>query len=315
MTILRVDAKGETPQLNCGSDLQTTLQNTLSRIPKDAPIVILIHGYKFSPFYKPADPTPHIYSLCPRNQGWKAISWPRHLGFGKDKPEEGLCIAFAWEARGSIWQAWRSADASGKALSKLIQLIRAIRDTQVHFVAHSLGARVVFSAFPGLRPGSVGRAVLMAAAEFQSNAQAALDTPAGQRAEFINVTSRENDLFDALVEWSIWPGGRGECALGAGLGLLSERWVDIQIDRRATRRALDFMGFHVPPPKVSICHWSAYLRPGLLLFYGSLIRHRSDITLEELRRALPRECSPRWSLLLAKLPIPSFGKLFRGSPS
>ena len=117
------------------------------------------------------------------------------------KPDEGLCLAVGWEARGSLWRAWVNAAAAGAGLVELITRIRSHSHAPIHVVAHSLGARVVMAAIAALPVNSLGRIIVMAGAEFQSAATHALSTPAGQTAEFINVTSRENDLFDAFVEW------------------------------------------------------------------------------------------------------------------
>ena len=78
--------------------------------------------------------------------------------------------------------------------------------------AHSLGARVALTAAGLAAPGAVGRMILLAAAVFRGEAQAVLATAGGQAAEVVNVTSRENDLFDLALERCI----RGQQRPGAG---------------------------------------------------------------------------------------------------
>ena len=207
-----------------------------------------------------------------------------------------------WEARGTIWQAWRSAAKTGGGLVDLIGRIRHVRKTAIDILCHSLGARVVLSAAPGLPLNSLGRVILLTAAEFQNPANRALASPAGQTAEFINVMSRENDLYDACVEWLIRPGRPKDRMLGAGIWNQRHNWLDMQVDCPRSRNALREFGHFIAPPQSRICHWSSYLRPGLMEFYRDLIRNPRALPLEALRQSLPQRVSPRWSRLRPVLP-------------
>ncbi len=306
MPLLKINAGPEGPELDGGGDLDAALAEALADLPEDAPVLVLIHGYRFSPFSDTRSPHSHILSLTPRNGCWKALSWPRHLGFHRPAAQAGLCIAFGWEARGSLWRAWDAADAAGAVLADLIGRMRGRR---IEVVAHSLGARVALAAFPALEAGSVGRMVLMAAAEFQSTALERMQSPAGCTAEVINITSRENDLFDLMLEWTIRAPVAGDRALGAGLPESGANWLDIQIDCATTRSRLTYFGYRVPAPKRRVCHWSAYLRPGLFALYRDLIRSPEALPLAVLRHHLPPVTAPRWSRLLEwpslSLPIPA----------
>ncbi len=94
MPVLRVNVAGSAIVPGDLRKWKTELANALSELPQKAPIIILLHGYKFSPFHRKNDPHNHIYSLTPPRRCWKALSWPRHLGFGRGRQNEGLCIAF-----------------------------------------------------------------------------------------------------------------------------------------------------------------------------------------------------------------------------
>lgn len=295
MPLLRVDATAEGPVLHGGGDLRAALRRAAATRPPGAPVIVMVHGYKFSPRATAPNPHDHIFSLSPPRGCWKAISWPRHLGFGRARPDEGLCIALGWEARGSIWRAWHSARDAGGALAELVALLRAEIPAPVDMIAHSLGARVCLAALRRAPAGSVGRMVLMAAAEFRGTAATAMATPAGRTAEVLNITTRENDLFDAGIEWMLRPPEPGDRALGEGPRLAN--WLDIQVDAGPARAALERLGFRVPPPKRRVCHWAPYLRPGLMLFYAALLRDRQRLSLATLRRALPEAADPRWARL------------------
>jgi len=79
------------------------LGKALRAVPAEAPVVVMIHGFRFSPARPGRCPHGHILSPAPQSDSWKAVSWPRHLGFSGRSPSEGLCIAFGWEAAGTIW--------------------------------------------------------------------------------------------------------------------------------------------------------------------------------------------------------------------
>jgi len=306
MSLLAVNASGTTPAL-AGADadaeaLAPALSRHLAALPPRAPVVVLVHGYSFSPRVDRHDPHRHILSLTPDPDCWKAVSWPRHLGFGRS-PGQGLAIAFGWEARGTLWRAGVEALRAGRALARLVALIRRLRPgAPVDLVGHSLGARVALSALPRLEPGDVGRIVLMAGAEFRRRARAAMDSPAGRTAEVLNVTSRENDPFDLCVELLLGAGsGR---TLGHGLGRRQSNWLDLQIDDPASLAALRRLGFRVAAPAVLVCHWSPYLRPGLFPLYRAMLHDRARWPLGLLAAALPATQAPRWSRLLGRPSLP-----------
>ncbi len=300
MPLLRVNATAQGPCLRGAGHLDDRLSAMLASLAPGAPVVVLVHGYKFSPSLSAFDPHDHILSLAPDRGGRRAMSWPRQLGFGCNRPDEGLCIAFGWEARGTIWRAWSGAEAAGQSLADLLTRIRRWHRGPVDMLGHSLGARVCLSAVAAAPAASVGRLVLLAAAEYRATARAAMASPAGRGAEVLNITTRENDLFDALVEWIVPAPRRGDRTLGAGLE--APNWLDLQIDAGATIAALTELGYPIPAPARRICHWSPYLRPGLLPFYRDLLRDRRALSLPRLQNALPRTAEPRWARLRPGVP-------------
>ena len=295
MPILRVNISNGTPSLRRGGALDQAIVESLKDIPDGAPIVVMLHGYRFSPETAYSDPHRHILALKPKTGCRKAISWPRHMGFGRGKVNEGLCIAVGWDARGTIWQAWRNATKAAAGLAELITRVQSVRAQPVHILSHSLGARVVLRSFAKLETASVGRVILMSAAEYQSNAAQALATPAGKTCALVNVTSHENDLFDKGIEWLMHPLRRGDRMLGAGLRRELGAALNIQIDCARTRQVLDRFGHKIPPPVARVCHWSSYLRPGLFGLYRDLIRAPEAVPIEQLRDALPRRRADSWS--------------------
>ncbi len=276
-----------------------TLRAALDTLPDGAPVVVMVHGYKFTPRHPRRSPHTHILSLAPDPTDRKALSWPRQLGLG----QAGLAIAFGWEATGSVWRAWAEAARAGLALARLLTLLHA-EGRRADLVAHSMGARVALAALAALPVPALRRAILIAPAEFRDTARAALDTPAGLAAEIVNVISRENDLFDALVEWLVAPHRPGARTLGLGLGADRPNWTDLQVDDSATLAALATLGYRIAAPTRRICHWSGYLRPGVFPLYRAIVTGALPLPL--LRDHLPGRAAPRWSRLLdmPALPLP-----------
>ncbi len=282
MPLLQINARGDRPVTAAGAPPGDALSAALEHLPTTAPIVILVHGYKHAPNVPLHCPHGHVLSLAPR-RGGRCLSWPKHLGFGRGDPHEGLAIGFGWNARDSIWAAYREAGLAGVALARLVAEIAPLHPRPVHVFAHSLGARVAFRALSALPAGSVGRIVTMAGAEFACHAEAALARPAGRQAEILNVTSGENLVFDLMFETLLQrPFGRAR-ALGAGLPDAPARWVDLRIDDPATRTHLGRLGFPVAPPAGPVCHWSGYLRPGLFPLYRRLLTDPAPLPLAALR--------------------------------
>lgn len=273
------------------------LWQAAATLPKDAPIVVMIHGYRYSPSEPAHDPHRKILSLDPDPGARHPTSWPRALGFGSGSPQEGLALAYGWEARGSLGGAYRRAGEAGKALAGIVSRLADQTGKKIALIGHSLGARVALSAVCGAREGSIGRVILLTGAEFRDAAAGALASPAGQQAEIINVTSRENDLFDfALEQWMSF--GRRQ-ALGFGLDTPARNWLDVQIDDGETLAALEMLGFPTERRPLRLSHWTPYLRRGLFDFYRTALCHPWALPLGMLHARLPGRIEPRWSRLLA----------------
>lgn len=297
-----LDARGAGP-----AGAEAAIRAAAAGLPTGAPVVVMVHGRG----YRPGDPKtcPHRLLYADRDSDGRSrlVSWSRRMGLsGPNGPRfAGLAVGLGWDSAGSIWQSARAADRAAPGLARLVTLIRrALPDRPVDLLAHSLGARVALGALPLLHPGAVGRAILMAGADFVPRAEAALASPAGRTAEVVNIVSRENDLYDWMFETAL----RGGRALGAGLGHLPNA-VDVQIDGRAARRGLARLGFRLDEPRLRVCHWSVYLRPGVFPFYRALIHRRDALSLARLRAALAEAPDPRWNRLAeGPLPLPFAGR-------
>lgn len=276
----------------------------LAALPPAAPVVIMVHGKGYEPGIPGRDPHELIFAARSGHGRSRNVSWPRRLGFALPGPRDplGLCIGFGWDSTGAVWQATRAADGAAPMLARLVQMIRRLAPTRaIDLIGHSLGARVILGAVPLLAAGAVGRVILLAGADFTARATRALASPAGRRAEFLNITTRENDLYDFLFERAFAPLGRA-AALGRGLRD-APNWLDVQIDHPATRAALKGLGLPLAAPQGLVCHWSVYLRPGVFRLYRRLIHDRQRLTLPMLRAVLAAEPQPRWARLVTEWPL------------
>ncbi len=266
------------------------LARRLDELPSQAPVVVMVHGWRYAPGFARDCPHGSILSLDPSPEDTRAVSWPRHLGLDGTA---GLGIALGWNARCDPWRAHQRARRTGAALAMIAKTVHGLSGRPIQVIAHSMGARVALAALPLLPRGLVTRMILLAAAETRGGARAALSTPAGRAVEVINVTTRENDLFDACYEWGVHLGLR--TSIGQGLGRMPGRanWHDLWIDQPATLSALAALGHPLADPPRRICHWSPYLRPGTIALYRALIDGRLAA------RDLPvHQPARRWSRLI-----------------
>jgi len=281
-------------QMNAEQGIAPTLIHAARKLPKGAPILVMMHGYRYSPSIPAHDPHRHILSPWPVPH---TTSWPAALGFGAER-DEGLAITFGWEARGTLRAAYGRAEQAGQVLADALSELALQSDRQIGLIGHSLGGRVALQAMRKAAAGSLGRVILLNAAEFRDTAETALMSPAGQQAEVINVTARENDLFDFALE-SLLACGRRR-ALGLGLESRRANWVDLQIDDAATLDALADLGFPTERGARRLSHWTPYLRGGLFDFYRAALCHPWALPLGLLRHHLPFRHDARWSRLLAR---------------
>jgi pimeloyl-ACP methyl ester carboxylesterase len=288
---MRFDTKG--PAIDAAA-----LAARVAQLRIGAPIVIMIHGYKYAPGHPDDCPHDHILSATPRVTDRRVISWPQHLGLDG---RQAMGIAFGWAAHGSAWASYAQAAVAGRSLARLLDALRGYGH-QVHIIAHSMGARVALQALPHLAPGAVDRMILLAAAELRRPARRALASPGAMGVEFVNITTRENDLYDMYLEWGI--GACLDTALGQGLPRAPGGWLDLQIDQTATLETLAALGHPIAPRQTRICHWSPYLRRGVFPLYRALLT--GQLSVSALQARLPTKADRRWSALLQP-PLPPAG--------
>ncbi len=282
MPLLTVNARPDTALSG-----DAALGREIARLHPRAPVIVMVHGYGHDPARPGLSPHARLFGGA---EGWAA-----RLGADRGGLEP-LCIGFGWTSRGTVWRAWGDASRVAVPLAGLISRVAAT-GRRVHLVAHSMGARVALHGLAHAPAGSVGRVVLLTGAALRSDAAVALASPAGRRAEVVNVTSRENDVFDAAVEIAT---GWADRSIGDGLAPARPNWLDLQIDAPAARAGLSRLGYALAAPRGRICHRSAYARPGLFALYRDLLTDPPQLPLAALRDVLPREGEPRWSRLLSR---------------
>ena len=118
MPVVKVDADRALPE---------GLIPAARALPGHAPLIVMIHGFRYSPAAAHCDPHRHILSLDPDPADRRVLSWPRALGFGAGAPDEGLGLAFGWEARGMLGQAYARAGDAGRAVAVLAMSASTVR--------------------------------------------------------------------------------------------------------------------------------------------------------------------------------------------
>jgi pimeloyl-ACP methyl ester carboxylesterase len=271
---------------NDGQPEQAIDASMLAALAPGAPLVVMIHGFRYSPSRASRDPHRHILGLTPDPRKWGNVSWPRRLGLNSHK---GMGLALGWEAGGTIWSAHRNASRSGATLARVIADLRRIAPQRpVHVIAHSLGAKVACAAIERLAPGDIDRVILLAAALSVDEARRAATSPAGRRATFVNVSGAENGIFDIGLRLALPIHGP---RLGPG-ALTDEGWIDLRLDNPDVLDHLAQRGWRIAPPGKAVCHWSGYLRPGVWKLYRDLLVTPDPAALTHLRHAAAQALRP-----------------------
>jgi hypothetical protein len=315
-----------------GQDLDRLIETGLRDLPERAPIVVLIHGYKFDPEVPARHPSsetidPHrsLFAFRPARRCWKVRSWPRGLGFRPQGRAEGLCIGFAWPARAAHIPSLLSTGRTGFAAvydraavigARLAELIARLQSRApgrpIDMLAHSLGARVALTALRHLERAP-GRMILLGAAEFDARVHECLEAMPAPAPEIYNITARANDFYDTMFETFAPRRGWGERAVGLGLREAPPFWLDLQLDRSAVTERINAGGIRLTPSTVRLCHWSFYTRGGAFDVYRAILRRRPGWGVAELAA---EPCfavqEPRWSRIAPPVPallprLPVFG--------
>ncbi|WP_424975147.1 alpha/beta hydrolase [Dinoroseobacter sp. S124A] len=272
-----------------GRSLNAALGRAAARGDSTAPIVLLLHGYRYSPLRGPSNPHDSLYATMPCAQSLprRKGSWPMALGFRDAETDPGLCLPVGWDARGRFAEAFGAAEQVGARLAALItRLNRQFPARPIHVMAHSLGARVVLAAMARLPGAMIQRVILLAPADLADHAETVLGCPGAQGVEVLQISPTENWLFDRLLEQAL----RRHPQAGPALGRRppeAERWVSLTLDSDAELANLAALGHAVAPRHHRVCHWSAYLRDGAMDLYSALLTERGPRALRELAPPRP----------------------------
>lgn len=282
MPLIQLVSTGDVPRLRGDTrPLLSTLAETLETQPVSRPVFVLLHGLRYDAATPSTDPAASIFSAIPPKGDPRTVSWPRHLGFGRGRAEEGLCIGLSWPARTGLRQAYNRAADAGRSLAHLVDLIRfADPRRKIVVLAHSLGARVALCALPHIRTGRIHRMVFVYGAEIGSEATRLLGTATRPLPDILNVTSRENRIIDRAFATAI-TGCPWAKTIG-GRGAAQPLWTDLPLHDPATLALLRAHGYPISTALRPICHWSGYLRPGVFAVYRDFLNGSGALPLPQL---------------------------------
>lgn len=296
------------------TDVRLHIAQAIQRLPAQAPVVIMIHGFRYAPEAPFSDPHLTLYSSAANQIGRCLASWTDGMGFSDTGFDDGLAVGFGWEAaaHSPSWhpmnmrgfpRIYKNAAVAGERLARVCHWINELApDRTIDLMAHSLGARVALRAVH-LHSTNIGRVILMGAAEYASEADQVMKRlPHPSPLEVFNIRARENVFYDFLFEALAPRKKRGDIAIGRGYDGPHHRWLNVATDDASTLQALSVRGVGLGRSQARITHSGFYTRPGMFGFYQSLIRDREKWSLRDLRRDIEaRHASP--PILLPATPV------------
>lgn len=281
MSVLNLTYRERTfgPAVEPSRALAIAIGDAARNLAPGLPIVVLIHGYRYDPDIPRADPHARLYARQPDPKLPKRkMSWLSALGFRGSPEDPGLAIAVGWPARGRLSDAYDRAQHVGQALARLLAALAVVLPGHpVKLMGHSLGARVALSCLDALQAPLVAQAILLAPADFTHVADRVLTNPAVRHTEILQISPVENWVFDKLLVRSLRHKGGGH-ALGQ-VAPVAPNWVSLSLDTEGELERLAALGHKVGPRKARVCHWSAYLRGGLMEFYAEVLTRRDRMPL------------------------------------
>ncbi len=290
-----------------GLDLRLQLSHALARIAPDAPIVIMIHGYRYHPGFSQFNPHDLLFSRSPIRACHKVTSWPQGLGFEPMTREDGLAIGFGWEGLpsrkitpkprlSSFAHVYKQAHRAGGHLARLLTWIDELAPgRKVDILAHSLGARVTFGGLMRSCSANVERVVLMGGAEYASVIdQYFRHVDHHPNLEVFCVKNRQNGFVDFLFESFAPRSHPKDFVIGRGYEGPQHRWLNLAIDDKNVLAALADRGIGIGARsnRMVVDHWGFYNRAGIMRFYQNLFRNRKNWRLSDLRRELALKAMP-----------------------
>lgn len=187
-----------------GDAYDAQLNRAIAKLPPNAPVVIMTHGFLFDPtatvFPNPKDnDNPHGRIFHFKDMGFDeearehSTSWPLQLGFGEnDQGAKGLVFALGWYSRPGMAKSLREGymnhytraydygrESAWILACVIAYLAKALGKRPIDIVCHSLGSVLVVRALAILSKSTiaadclsrVGRVVIMGGSEYTGEAQ------------------------------------------------------------------------------------------------------------------------------------------------
>lgn len=295
--------------------LREAVADWLKRRKDDGPVVVMAHGYDYDPqkIYDPDsqdDAYNRVFANPSVSQRAQQESWLPIVGETDDQGGTPFdkAVAFCWTSSGSIGNfgsaGWSNSyqyavfDLAIQAARSLALIVTALQEAgaTVDVLAHSLGTRLALQTL-GLLAGQdalekVRRVVLLGGAEFSVDAR---DMSVGGAYEVFNLVNRSDEVLTWGAEKMTDPYRIAETGPSRVIGRFgmarTDRWVDIQLDRRAADRREDFdrwfaenFGTKLSPDGAGGRgrHWGYYMQPANRAFLKRLFADE-ELTVAGLR--------------------------------
>lgn len=190
--------------------------------------IVVVHGFGYDPNSSGKDNPGETF--VPLFQGMFPDREVKGFYYYSVPPGVGGVVRSWLHGRWNRYRyAWDLAGEAGISLRK--DLFYFGRQGGCDVIAHSLGSRVVASAFDSPEPLPVRRVLLLNGAEHISTYKRVLERPGTRNTEFMNVCVKTDDVL-RIMGGLFSPGRIYERCVGqVGLGRYApNRWIDMPLD-------------------------------------------------------------------------------------
>ena len=222
-------------------DVSQWLCGSLSQMPIELPLIVMVHGQGFSPMNARTDPFSSIFAFDPYHDTitphWLLHSWASRFSAPPLLQGSNVQIGYGWHAQSDAFirlanfeniasQAMDEADQFAEFL-KAVEKIQPER--KIHLISNGLGAKVILRAMEFARLFNIERCILLESHATVTEALLVLNRKSTRNTQFYNIFAKPNRRL-RFLNAKMQKSGPADQMLAFCFPFQRQNWVDIPLD-------------------------------------------------------------------------------------